>query len=499
MYYTLHYDITQTPKFCLPPFHTLGEIFPCLPVLDLDVSQSFIQNRPTMVTHISAANTVDEITPLLFFRMSNNRKNDSNMAKFAAVSAAGALLGLAAYGIKKVYDQYEESNRNRAEAQHAEKVRSVETYDDADYPSTSRGRNQAASSSTGAAAASGRSSAAMSSAIRDEPLHVQLDHYYKTYCQVPRWEMSRAKEVVDDVKKVLLRFVQRHLPEMKVVALRDAGSVEEGLKVIHADNFDVMIHLELDPQSWILKECEHSPGYFSITLKDDAMVSHDLQNQSDGNSLSPSLVVSRFQSIIHRLTGQPDAKYQIQNCSNGGRITLSVSYSIQGREKSVKIHLVPAVVLNSTWVVAKQHPRASVIPGHENLWRESFAMDEHSHLNANPNLPLVSCHRKTLMIIKAIRLNHLSQLGPLSSYALKTVLMHMLDQEDEWSDMVLSERIFDFLLALKQYLTNRELPCYFCPEMNLLEGVRPETCDSIRHFIIQSLDSGIIDLLKTDY
>ena len=307
--------------------------------------------------------------------------------------------------------------------------------------------------------------------------------------------MSRAKEVVDDVKKMVLNFAREHLRELRIVALRDTGSTEEGLKVVKADEFDVIVHLELSPDDWALKEAENAAGYWAVVQKNPE--ANTLDDLCIGEYLNAGLTVNHIQTLLQRMVNIAPCNYEIRNA--GPDMAVSVTYNIHGRSKMLEINFIPVLNQNSVWVEAKPHPRASVIPGYENYWRQSFAMDEHRHLLRNPSLTPDSCHLKCLQIMKAVRLNHFTQLGPLSSYALKTILMHMIDQEDEWTDQVLSERMFDFLLAMKQYLTARELPNYFCPEMNLLEGIRPESCDAIRSFIIRKLDSGIADMLKTDY
>ena len=412
--------------------------------------------------------------------------------KVAAGAAVGALLGLAAYGVKKVYDEYEEQKQRQCqrEGAYGGKPANIcevdDDEDDEDYPS----RNKASTSSSPS-----RTSRSQLE-VRDEPLQIQLDHYHKTYCMIASWEMDRAKEVVEDVKKMILNFTRQNLRAFRVIALRDTGSTEEGLKVIKADEFDVLMHLELDPETWILKESEAAAGYWAVT-KRDPVSSDSLDEFCNGQHLLPGSVVKHVQAMLERMVNFTSGKYEVSNA--GPAMTLSVMYNIHGRTKRLEVNLIPVLNQNSVWVEAKPHPRSSVIPGYENFWRQSFAMEENQHLKNNPNLLPGSCHLKCLRIMKAVRLNHFTQLGALSSYALKTVLMHMLDQEDDWTDQVLSERIFDFLLALKQYLTAKELPNYFCPEMNLLEGIRPETCDAIRSFIIKKLDQGIADMLKTDY
>ena len=85
----------------------------------------------------------------------------------------------------------------------------------------------------------------------------------------------------------------------------------------------------------------------------------------------------------------------------------------------------------------------------------------------------ISCegHRKVLMIIKAISLNHGAQFGCFSSYLYKTVLFYLMNvrsDPDDWSDSKLAERVTDYFNCMENFLEAECLPHYFdCSGLNI--------------------------------
>lgn len=383
----------------------------------------------------------------------------------AGILAAGA----AAYGVKKL-----------VECSQNEEPMKEKTFDDEDSDCGSR--NEGAS---------------YMPREQEQTLHTQLTHYYRSYVQVPNKEMKLAQKVVDDVKKMFLDYMRHHVSDIPVVDLLDTGSATEGLKVIRADEFDVMIQLGLDQDQWHIEHADEAPGYWQITNTSVGIPS-EWTRLCSGNSLQPSLIISRFQSIIQKMINIP-CKYGIRPSVHGPAITLNVTYTDDmGNLKRLDIDFVPAVCLDNTWVVAKPHPEALRMVN-TLLWRQSFSLLEFKKIDKY-NYKTASCHRMCLMIMKAIRLNHTAQLKPLSSYVFKTILMHLLDEEEDWRDQAVPERILDFLSALQDYLRDGVLPNYFCHGMNLLQDVPQITRENIRQFILRSMTKrGVASLLKTDY
>ena len=110
------------------------------------------------------------------------------------------------------------------------------------------------------------------------------------------------------------------------------------------------------------------------------------------------------------------------------------------------------------------------------------------------------CQLMCLKLLEAVRLNHPAQLGMLTPYSVRTIVMHCMTFEDAWHQEQLSERFLDTLKALEEYFRARNLPHFFCPKVNLLEDVDPDTLDLARDFIAHVVGNNQFPaLLKSNY
>ena len=84
--------------------------------------------------------------------------------------------------------------------------------------------------------------------------------------------------------------------------------------------------------------------------------------------------------------------------------------------------------------------------------------------------------------LKVIAAEEFSNPKIVCSYYLKTTLLWALEKlsSDYWSDSKIGERVLGLLDDLLGYLTSKNLPNYFIPEMNLLEGLSERDCQKAR-------------------
>ena len=81
------------------------------------------------------------------------------------------------------------------------------------------------------------------------------------------------------------------------------------------------------------------------------------------------------------------------------------------------------------------------------------------------------------MIYQLFRDKH-EVLSNISSYALKTVVMHLLKikpKQEEWNEKHMGQRWLDSLGLLRNYLKDEHLPFYFDYQANLLHSFRANT------------------------
>uniref|UniRef100_A0A7E4V5M9 Mab-21 domain-containing protein n=1 Tax=Panagrellus redivivus TaxID=6233 RepID=A0A7E4V5M9_PANRE len=98
------------------------------------------------------------------------------------------------------------------------------------------------------------------------------------------------------------------------------------------------------------------------------------------------------------------------------------------------------------------------------------------------NLLLAHSNRqKALSILKTLRDRHLDYEGsPVTNYILKTLILYECEkhqQEHEWFDINLGDRVIGVLLQLVSCLQCRKCPNYFLPQMDLLKGKPPVVLD----------------------
>ena len=109
--------------------------------------------------------------------MSRGKDNESNITRLLIGAGVGAVLGLAAYGAKKLYDVVTEAETEQPTGY--TNCKKLSDDEDSDEEQTTRMPSQPGSSS---------------STDMQLSLKHQLNHYYNTYARVPQ----REKEIATD-------------------------------------------------------------------------------------------------------------------------------------------------------------------------------------------------------------------------------------------------------------------------------------------------------------
>ena len=132
-------------------------------------------------------------------------------------------------------------------------------------------------------------------------------------------------------------------------------------------------------------------------------------------------------------------------------------------------------------LVAKQ-PKGDNVPEDENgiFWRFSFSAAEKMLFLLGDHGEASSCRKQVLRILKALREE--LHLHPLTSYHLKTILLHECEaypHPNQWSYDSLSERFLSFLQRLEDCLRQFNCPHYFITHLNLFEFFGRQKCDEL--------------------
>jgi len=357
-------------------------------------------------------------------------------------------------------------------------------------------------------------------------LNDQLLKYYKDYARIEDADMEEAQTVFGIVKKEIAdnlnEKLRLQLPDFE--AFIDTGSAKEGLKVVTPDEFDVMILYNLgqeDDYEWVMipsdAENNHAPGYVFIHQSMNAIQLESvplITLTNDQDNLSPARLRDYFHGAFEKIVNSSRSRLSNQNIqmslrTQGPSMQIDVKFGLRA-EKKMSIDFIPTMVIDDDWFVPKpyktcQKPESQLqnISWQGDLWRWSYSrqeMNEISQFGGQGGQIGCDGHRKVLMIIKAIRLNHHSEFGIFSSYHYKTVLLHLLNERacpENWSDDKLADRFKDFLNALGNFLKMKRLPHYFDCSVNLLEGVSQTKLNHLQGYLERLEEKDFQLLLNT--
>lgn len=437
---------------------------------------------------------------------SRDKKDDKDSGfgwKLLGAAAAAGVMAAAAYGAKKLYDYMEEKEEKEKEAAEKDCAKSGKWNDEYYQESFKKLEIEDGKKPSPPSEGSTNSSFPKQTQLQrllsesEVPLQTKLQEYYNGYVNIPVKEMERAQDVLCHIKRPILKYLQDIHPNI-ITELRDCGSTKEGLKVIKPDEFDVMIPLNVTPQSFSLEPAGSAPGFVVLRKGDCEMFSLDkyLSQEEEGEQkyLSPQKLRTHFQSYIRKSINSI-TDYKVTSGPKGPSITLHVEYDLN---KKFTVDFVPVIILGETHVVAKPHPEflKNDVPAYEKFWRESFSHKEWDIMARHTG----ESHKKCLKIAKAIRLN-VAQLSMFNSYVFKTVFLHMLDESgpEEWAEETLQDRFIDFFQTFLLYLRKGQLPHHFNPCVNLLEYYDEKAVENAKNFLTRKISKTKLDsLLKMD-
>ena len=334
---------------------------------------------------------------------------------------------------------------------------------------------------------------------RELSLAESLNNYHDDYANIEEHDMARAMEVVSDIKESILLYFHDKFPGL-VSDLQDSGSVAEGLKVIRPNEFDVMIPLNLNTRCLTLRSDYNVPGFYILEenfneSRNEGLLGDFIKEDFEMSYLSPERLRQFFQGKMQKAINRIP-HYDITSGNKGPAVLLDVTYD---RYRKTSIDFVPVLNVENIQVVAKPHPKylQKKEQSYERYWRESFSMKERRII---ADMPARACHRKCLKIMKAVRLNHFSQFGMLSSYVYKTILLHMLAKtsQDDWDEDCLEERCKQFFEELQECVEQGSLRHYFDPKVNLLEQFGSQPLLDVNYYLARIIRKGSYkDLLST--
>jgi len=340
-------------------------------------------------------------------------------------------------------------------------------------------------------------------------LHEQLSHYYQQYVVIPLDKIHGVQKVVDDVTAVVRSRLRdpnsfKGVP-LKIGDLVSFGSATEGLQVIRPDCYDVMIPVMLGSQCHTREAVvagRKVAGRFVIVADNDGTCDERNACCDEDGRLVRGKLVDVLRVVIEMATSAlPDHDCVIQPASHAATaITLTVNINSYDR---VSVNFVPFIIASSHLYLPVASPSwcSGETDNIASLWMESYIRQEKWSIDRFD--PSVCGHLIVLRILKSIRLNHREQFGAVSSYHLKLLLFHVLEDlpdSADWQRNAVGERLIDLLTKLVEVLHEHGMPHYFEQDVNTLEDVPTETCQNLAKFLEKKLaHNDIVSLLKRDY
>ena len=262
------------------------------------------------------------------------------------------------------------------------------------------------------------------------------------------------------------------------------------------------------------------PGYVKLLLKAHAgeQQTNELIRKAvdENNFLSADLLASKFMGELQQILlqcqkearsdktkltvtdDQQDREWKLKQLRNingriklrrhGPAIQMDVMHDTPAKKKPSKkfysVDVVPTIQVlgidgeEDHYFVAKPVKGASKL---QVEWRRSFSVQEKEHLATLDKDS--GCRKQLLRVLKVLR-HRDGGLGVLSSYHLKTVIFRMTDKPgnpDKWKSECLGQRLMDVIEQMEKEAVEGVMPHYYIPDINLLDGKKPEAIVSLRN------------------
>lgn len=272
------------------------------------------------------------------------------------------------------------------------------------------------------------------------------------------------------------------------VSLNISGSAYEDLQVIAPDDFDAFLQLKLDSSQWELIDGKDTlldaPGYALVKRSNQEFFkvgSVPWDKFLVGYYLSPQKILQYFQSLLHRSVGPGKKRFTIEPSVKENSLSLTVIY---GSDQKLRLNIIPMVKIGDVTMTGRLHPKFELfgMDGYKNMWRRSYVKEEEAVMKSLASE--IGCQKDCLRILKAISMNDYgSPLHLVEPYLFKTILFHLIQEEENWDKQVLAERVIDMFTELDKFLNQKKLPNYFNADENLLESYTDIFLHELKHYV----------------
>lgn len=318
-------------------------------------------------------------------------------------------------------------------------------------------------------------------------LQERLQQYYHTRAALAPQEVRRAQALALDICMEVQGFFHTRHPDMPLGEMSLGGSLLDNLQVVSADHACLLVPLQLEPSLWRLIPGEETlithPLHWMVrrdnleyfprgrSYWDRFLVGGYLSSESLVSVLSKNIMEvmnwpalsSTLDCLVRPVMGRQDLCLEIQSGEGDGSTSIQPLFiSIVPVLREGDVVLIAQPELTSPWV---------------NAWRLSLYPWETQRL-AQLDASDHGLRRHTLKTLKAV-CRHNPALRTLTAAPLANLILHLSDNESDWSESALEVRFQQCITELIGYLEQGVLPSYFKPAVNLLSGLSEEQVDQM--------------------
>ena len=248
-----------------------------------------------------------------------------------------------------------------------------------------------------------------------------------------------------------------------------------------------MTLLSLQDGSKLEADASYQPGYARLSLRagqeashtgllDDARMYSTIDNEK---CVDTTKVSNKFFGLIQTCVNESAAmRYKVKLVKHGPATQMDVYPDANPQtgfgSRFYSVDIVPTFDVGRSLYIAKPKKNESISPL---LWRQSFSVKERKKLDAADREN--GCRKQVFRILKVIR-NGEATLKKLTTNHLKTALFREMDLDLSWTQADVGKRLMGVFGQFDEALTERSMPHYFVPPVDLLEGISLTTIRNMR-------------------
>ena len=307
-----------------------------------------------------------------------------------------------------------------------------------------------------------------------------LEMYYE-HIIIPKDELTSARSRCDELMDYIIPRISKLANQigMKILGRVYAGSTFNDTQVLSPNDIDVFVTFERHKN----KVDNVMAGYMMMPLrrfkaKKGSPPDKWRFGRSDNEIYVSSLRVAfqMWQLVDRALKLHPTAKLKMLTHEDG-------KAQIQVKLDELNINIIPSAFLDKDDMYLVTRPYTNDIdPMADSLWRISY-FDKERRILARMGSADRGARRRAFLCLKAL-VEHEHTLRGLTSYHIKTVLMHSfddtVDSTPRWQRNTIDCCFITLLQELSMFLDEGALPNFFLRTHNLFENMTPRLLATLR-------------------